>query len=342
MNDLYLTPVGMEQRQDPYELIIPESFEEALTYEEQILWILAHKQDLLVEGDNITLTPNEDGTVTISSEASGATYRIDTATPDEGYTSAYILKNVDTGEQAGAKIQVPTVAGPQGPQGEPGPQGPQGETGATGPQGPQGETGATGPQGPQGPAGQDGTDGVSPTITITSITGGHRVEIVSATGADYFDVMDGQTGPQGPQGATGATGATGPQGPQGPAGQDGRSGNKIWSTISSYTLPQYTFNIADLDGESGATPSVGDYIIQNENSITRLFDIDSVSSTTVLCSYVCELTGATGATGATGPQGPAGPGVPTGGTAGQFLVKVSATNYDTAWVTVPQAEPQAM
>lgn len=115
MNDLYLTPVGMEQRQDPYELIIPESFEEALTYEEQILWILAHKQDLLVEGDNITLTPNEDGTVTISSEGGqGATYRIETATPDAGYTAAYILKNVDTGEQAGAKIQVPTVAGPQG------------------------------------------------------------------------------------------------------------------------------------------------------------------------------------------------------------------------------------
>jgi len=115
MNDLYLTPVGMEQRQDPYELIIPESFEEALTYEEQILWILAHKQDLLVEGDNITLTPNEDGTVTISSEGGqGATYRIETATPDAGYTAAYILKNVDTGRQSGVKIQVPTVAGPAG------------------------------------------------------------------------------------------------------------------------------------------------------------------------------------------------------------------------------------
>lgn len=137
MNDLYLTPVGMEQRQDPYELIIPESFEEALTYEEQILWLLAHKQDLLVEGDNITLTPNEDGTVTISSEGGqGATYRIETATPDEGYTAAYILKNVDTEEQAGVKIQVPTVAGPQGP---------------------------------EGPAGQDGQDGVG----ISDITSQH-------------------------------------------------------------------------------------------------------------------------------------------------------------------------
>lgn len=133
MNDLYLTPVGMEQRQDPYELIIPESFEEALTYEEQILWLLAHKQDLLVEGDNITLTPNEDGTVTISSEGGqGATYTIETATPDEGYTAAYILKNVDTGQQAGVKIQVPTVAGPQGPQGVPGQDGQDGQDGTDG------------------------------------------------------------------------------------------------------------------------------------------------------------------------------------------------------------------
>jgi hypothetical protein len=37
------------------------------------------------------------------------------------------------------------------------------------------------------------------------------------------------------------------------------------------------------------------------------------------------LTGPTGATGATGA------GFPVGGTAGQVLVKLSATNYDTAW-----------
>ena len=29
--------------------------------------------------------------------------------------------------------------------------------------------------------------------------------------------------------------------------------------------------------------------------------------------------------------------LPTGGTAGQFLVKSSSTNYDAAWVTVPSA-----
>ncbi len=71
-----------------------------------------------------------------------------------------------------------------------------GEDGATGPQGPQGETGATGPQGPQGETGATGAtgaDGVSPTVTITAITGGHRVTITDADhpSGQSFDVYDG-------------------------------------------------------------------------------------------------------------------------------------------------------
>jgi len=36
-----------------------------------------------------------------------------------------------------------------------------------------------------------------------------------------------------------------------------------------------------------------------------------------------------------GEQGQAGQGVPTGGNAGQFLVKVSSSDYDTAWESLP-------
>ena len=46
-------------------------------------------------------------------------------------------------------------------------------------------------------------------------------------------------------------------------------------------------------------------------------------------------TGAAGAAGAQGPKGDAGPGVPSGGTAGQFLKKAGATDYDTAWTDAP-------
>lgn len=124
-------------------------------------------------------------------------------------------------------IDIQSGIGPQGPKGETGPQGPKGDTGPTGPQGPQGiqgpkgDTGATGPQGPQGeqgprgekgetgeqgpqgetgptgqtgPAGADGEDGFSPTITVTDITGGHRVTITDADGQHSFDVMDGEDG----------------------------------------------------------------------------------------------------------------------------------------------------
>lgn len=52
--------------------------------------------------------------------------------------------------------------------------------------------GSEGEQGPQGPAGDDG---VSPEVTITPITGGHRVNITDADhpSGQNFDVMDGAT-----------------------------------------------------------------------------------------------------------------------------------------------------
>ena len=51
--------------------------------------------------------------------------------------------------------------------------------------------GAPGQDGATGPAGQDGC---SPAVTVTEITGGHRVTITDASGDHVFDVMDGQGG----------------------------------------------------------------------------------------------------------------------------------------------------
>lgn len=104
--------------------------------------------------------------------------------------------------------------GEQGPQGEPGPQGeqgpagPQGEKGADGTmsfddltpeqkaslKGDPGEKGDTGEKGADGAKGDKGDDGYSPTITVTEITGGHRVTVTDAEGSESFDVMDGQGG----------------------------------------------------------------------------------------------------------------------------------------------------
>jgi len=51
-------------------------------------------------------------------------------------------------------------------------------------------------QGSPGTPGTDGTDGVSPTVTVTNITGGHRVTITDKTHptGQSFDVMDGEGG----------------------------------------------------------------------------------------------------------------------------------------------------
>ena len=78
--------------------------------------------------------------------------------------------------------------GPQGPRGEKGDIGEKGDVGETGPQGKPGEAG------PKGETGAPGKDGVSPTLSISSITGGHRITITDAAGSKSFDVKDGENG----------------------------------------------------------------------------------------------------------------------------------------------------
>lgn len=51
-----------------------------------------------------------------------------------------------------------------------------------------------GADGTNGTDGTDGDDGISPTVTITPITGGHRITITDADGTETADVMDGHNG----------------------------------------------------------------------------------------------------------------------------------------------------
>jgi hypothetical protein len=119
------------------------------------------------------------------------------------------------------------------------------------------------------------------------------IGLTGATGATGPIGLTGTTGATGPQGPTGATGPMGPQGPAGATGPIGLTGS------TGLTGPQGVIGAMGPQGPAGATGP----------------------------------TGATGATGATGPQGSAGQGVPTGGTTGQVLAKVNATDYNTQWVT---------
>lgn len=89
------------------------------------------------------------------------------------------------------------IKGPAGKDGK------DGETGATGPAGADGEDGKDGETGPQGPAGKDG---FSPVITVSNITGGHRVTITDANGTKSFDVLNGTGGSGEGSGAPGQDG----------------------------------------------------------------------------------------------------------------------------------------
>jgi len=159
---------------------------------------------------------------------------------------------------------------------------------------------------------------LSPTASVSDITDGARITVTDKNGTTSEDIYDGDTGPagatgpvgpQGPQGPKGDTGATGPQGSQGETGATGATGPQGPKGDTGATGPQ------GPQGETGATGAQGP---KGDTGATG-------------------PQGPKGDTGATGPQGPAGLGFPAGGSAGQFLVKNSATDYDTKWVTIPSA-----
>lgn len=258
-----------------------------------------------------------------------------------------------------------SIKGPKGDKGD------TGATGATGPAGPAGATGARGPQGIQGPAGENGVNGVSPTVSVTTIEGGHRISITDASGTNTIDVLDGSTGPQGPQGETGATGATGPQGPQGeqgiqgiqgpqgpqgiqgeqgPAGQDGLGTVTVGTTTTGAAGTQASVvnsgtpqnAILDFTIPQGAQGIQGIQGPAGQDGSDGADGTDGVSPAVTIAAitggHTVTITDADHPSGQSfnvmdGAAGAAGQGVPTGGTAGQVLAKVDGTDYNTQWVT---------
>ena len=83
---------------------------------------------------------------------------------------------------------------------------------------------------------------------------------------------------------------------KGPTGQHGSS---IWTAKASWSTPNYTFNVSDLDGPAGVTPIVGDLILRNY----YLFTIDTVGATTVHCTDWANIRGPQGEKGDKGDPG---------------------------------------
>ena len=100
---------------------------------------------------------------------------------------------------------------------------------------------ATVNDGNDGQTGQKGDSGISPSVSVSTITGGHRVSVIDASGTDTFDVMDGADGQDGNDGHS----------PQVTASKSGKV-----TTISVDGTPIATVNDG-ADGQDGSDGTDG-------------------------------------------------------------------------------------
>lgn len=263
-----------------------------------------------------------------------------------------------------ATAGIPIAKGPQGDTGatgatgSQGPQGPQGNTGAQGPQGVQGPPGNTGPQGPQGDPGPTGATGSQGPAGVGVPAGGAAgTPLIKASSADYDTKWN--------SGALNMGGfpinaLSGPS-----AGTDAANKTYVdteilniqWkqsvkaATTANITLSgnQTIDGVALSTGErclvkNQTTPAQNGIYIVAVGSWTRATDFNSSNrivgsvvavqeGTTNLDSvWVC-TTNATITVGTTAIAFSRLAAVPVGGTAGQVLTKVDATDYNAQWAT---------
>ena len=327
------------------ELVIPTSFDESMTYEQQVLFLYNLLKSMTA---NATVDKGEGEPYVEVVEDGDETHinlsfafhnlggpKGDKGDPGPRGEQGPVGPQGDTGPvgpmgpQGPQGIQGETGAtgpqgetGPQGPKGDTGEQGPQGIQGETGPQGPQGETGPQGPQGEQGPQGPAGSAGnITATASVDTTTGTPTVT-VTKTGTNEnpnfdfaFTGLKGATGAQGPQGIQGETGpqgetgATGPKGDTGDTGATGPQGPKGDTGDTGAQGPK---------GDTGATGATGNgissVVLNSDYTLTINFtDGTSYTSTSIRGAQGPQgiqgetgPQGETGATGATGPQGPKG------------------------------------
>lgn len=107
-------------------------------------------------------------------------------------------KNGEKGDP-GAKGE-PGAKGDPGTKGAPGDKGERGEKGEPGVKGAPGAKGDPGQKGDPGAKGDPGKDGISPELSVSDITGGHRITIKDASGTRSVDVKDGVDGKDGANG----------------------------------------------------------------------------------------------------------------------------------------------
>lgn len=166
-----------------------------------------------------------------------------------------------------------------------------------------------------------GPVGPAPSMSVTDITGGHRITIIDEDHPDgiNIDVMNGAKGEQGDAGVSPTITIT-----------DVLGGHRI--TITDKEHPQgQSFNV--MNGTKGDQGDQGDAGVS-----------PTVTITDILGGYRITITDKDHPQGQNfdvmnGAKGDTGEGVPAGGTAGQVLAKISNTDNDTGWIDDIDVKP---
>lgn len=143
--------------------------------------------------------------------------------------------------------------------------------------------------------------------------------------------LNGATGATGPQGSQGPTGLAGPQGPAG-IGYGGTSNSAKTISLGSKTFSVQS-GLAYIAGErirfvDQANPlNFLEGIITSYTGSSLVANIDNTGGSGTIPSWNLSVGSNLGVAGANGQ------GVPTGGTTGQVLTKIDATDYNTQWTT---------
>jgi hypothetical protein len=192
----------------------------------------------------------------------------DGITPHIGENKNWWIGETDTGVKAEGKDGKDGADGADGADGKDGAKGADGKTPyiqngywyidgantnvkAEGKDGANGTDGEDGKDGTNGKDGANGVDGVSPTVSVSTITGGHRITITDKNGTKTVDIMDGSDGADGNDGADGSKGADG----RGIKTVARTSGTGAAGTTDTYTIT-YTDNTTSTftvyNGKNGA------------------------------------------------------------------------------------------
>lgn len=167
-------------------------------------------------------------------------------------------------------------------------------------------------------------------------------------GADGAPGTNGTNGSNGTNGTNGADGSVWRNGSGVPSNGSGVNGDYYLDTANGDVYKRVTGayvlqgNIKGVAGTNGAPGAVwrsgsgvpsnglgidGDYYLNTANSDVYF----KASGTYSVVVNIKGATGLTGAAGADGADGSNGVGVPTGGTTGQQLTKIDATDFNTQW-----------